>query len=166
MEHFSHVYTEVQFYPTDAQPECLKALEAVHERNDRNVHKPCHLNITADEQWKDFTQTHGSSFNIVLAFNLIHLIPWEATTDHLLPEAAKVLDERHGYLILHGAFKRNNAFQSESDKAFDEDIRTRNVLWGLRDVEQLERVASHHGLSLAKIIDMPKGNLLIAFKSF
>ena len=159
------MYPGVHFYPTDAQPECLKALEAVHERNVCNVRKPCHLNVSAYEQWKEFKQTHGASFNIILAFNLIHLIPWDATTDHLLPEAAKLLNEKHGYLILHGAFKRNNAFQSESDAVFDEEIRARNTLWGLRDVEQLERIASHHGLSLAKVVDMPKGNLLIAFKS-
>ena len=68
-----------------------------------------------------------------------------------------------GRLFIYGPFKRGGQHTSESNAAFDRSLRDGNPEWGVRDVEDLGRVADGVGLKLADVIAMPANNLVLAF---
>ena len=46
----------------------------------------------------------------------------------------------------------------------DASLRQGNSEWGVRDVEAVEKLAGHAGLSLIEITDMPANNLTLIFR--
>ena len=48
--------------------------------------------------------------------------------------------------------------------AFDEDLRSRNPAWGVRDLETVEDAAKRHGLELAEVATMPANNFSVVFR--
>jgi len=68
-----------------------------------------------------------------------------------------------GRLFLYGPFMREGKHTAPSNAAFDEALRTNNPEWGVRDVGELDVLATKAGLSLARITEMPANNLVLAF---
>jgi hypothetical protein len=52
----------------------------------------------------------------------------------------------------------------ESNHAFDANLKSRNPLWGVRDVEEIEKVARTRGIALEKKVEMPANNLCLVFR--
>ena len=69
-----------------------------------------------------------------------------------------------GVLYLYGAYKENGGNTAPSNAAFDQDLRRRNPEWGVRDLEEVTKLAEDHGLKLAERIAMPANNLSIVFR--
>ena len=51
----------------------------------------------------------------------------------------------------------------QSNLDFDASLKRRNPEWGLRELEEVSRVASSHGLHREKIVRMPANNLTVIF---
>lgn len=157
ISYLADIHPEVIFVPSDAQDIFLNRLLEISEKH-ANMREPLLLNVFSDTQWKVIA--NRGPFDCILAFNLVHLIPWEGTK-LLFQEANRILDGSPGVLALYGAFKRNGEFVSLNDRAFDEDIRSRDPRWGLRDLEEVTQVATEHGFRKEEIIEMPKGNWML-----
>jgi SAM-dependent methyltransferase len=100
------------------------------------------------------------SFDAVLCVNMIHISPWSATPA-LCRGAARVL-ETLGKLVLYGPYLENGtAVQSNLD--FDASLKRRNPDWGLRDLDEVTRVANTHGLQRQQVLRMPANNLIVVF---
>ena len=97
----------------------------------------------------------------VVAINLIHIAPWEATLG-LFRGAASVL-VTGGFVYLYGAFQRNGGHTAPSNEAFHRSLRAQNPSWGVRHLEEVEAEALKHGFSPAKVVDMPVNNLSVLF---
>ena len=91
---------------------------------------------------------------------MIHISPWRAT--HALFHGVARLLAPQGKLILYGPYLENGeAVQSNMD--FDASLKRRNAEWGLRDIEEVTRVAAGHGLQRQQIVRMPANNLTVVF---
>ena len=96
----------------------------------------------------------------VVCINMIHISPW-AATHGLFRGAARHLGPR-GLLVTYGPYLEDGqAAQSNLD--FDASLKRRNPEWGLRELEDVSRVASSHGLHREKIVRMPANNLTVIF---
>ena len=63
---------------------------------------------------------------------------------------------------LYGPYLENGtAVQSNLD--FDASLKRRNAEWGLRDLEDVTRVAAGHGLQRQQVVRMPANNLTVVF---
>ena len=100
-------------------------------------------------------------FDAIVAINMIHIAPWEATQG-LMAGAARVLASG-GLLFLYGPYKRGGAHTAPSNLAFDASLRARNALWGVRDLADVEAEAQANGLTLRDTIEMPANNLSVIF---
>ena len=99
-------------------------------------------------------------YDAVLCINMIHISPWRAT-HALFRGAAKLLAPR-GMLVLYGPYLENGkAVQSNLD--FDASLKRRNAEWGLRELDEVTRVAAGHGLQRQQIVRMPANNLTVVF---
>ncbi len=98
----------------------------------------------------------------VVCINLIHVAPWEATKA-LFEGAGRVLSNG-GVLFLYGPYRRFGHHTAPSNAAFDRDLRRRNPDWGLRDLEDVTRLARDARFDLAELAPMPVNNFSVIFR--
>ena len=155
--HFARALSEVSWQPSDADPGNLDSIRRwiAHEQLS-NVREPLVLEVRL-APWP------VTSASAVVCINMIHISPWEATR-RLLHGAAEILD-KGGILYLYGPYRRGGRHTSSSNEAFDADLRTRDVCWGIRDLEAVQGLAEENGLSLEEIVAMPANNLSVVLRS-
>lgn len=93
----------------------------------------------------------------VLCINMIHIAPW-AAAEALFAKAGG------GLLVLYGPFLRAGVETAPSNLAFDEALRARDPLWGLRRLEDVAALAGRHGYAPPGVTEMPANNLLLSFR--
>jgi hypothetical protein len=58
---------------------------------------------------------------------------------------------------------RHGRHTAPSNAAFDDSLRRQNPDWGVRDTDDLERLAAAHGLRLDEAVPMPANNFVLVF---
>ena len=114
-----------------------------------NVRPPLAIDV-CDARWG------VARADAVLAINMIHIAPWEATLG-LLAGAAALL-EPGGLLYLYGPFAEAGLHTSTSNAAFDRDLRARDPAWGVRDLETVAGEAHARGFAVEAVMAMPANN--------
>jgi hypothetical protein len=151
------------WWPTDLNEQHLKSIEAwrVHSQL-ANIRPPLRIDLS-DPAWCSEMRAAGGPAELLAVFcaNVIHIAPWRVA-EGLVAGAGRYLG-REGLLILYGPFKRGGRHTALSNAAFDTSLRDGNPEWGVRDVEAVEELAGHAGLSLLEVAEMPANNLTLAF---
>ncbi|HEX8953247.1 MAG TPA: DUF938 domain-containing protein, partial [Polyangia bacterium] len=98
----------------------------------------------------------------IVCINMIHIAPWAACVG-LLRGAARLLPPG-APLVLYGPFRRGGQHTAPSNEAFDRGLRARDPAWGVRDLDEVARVAGEHDLGLDEIVEMPSNNLSVIFR--
>ena len=93
---------------------------------------------------------------------MVHISPWDATLG-LIIGAAMVLPPGSP-LYLHGPYKREGFATAPSNQAFDRNLRDRNPIWGLRELESVAAIAQSVGFSVPTVTEMPANNLSVVFR--
>lgn len=101
-------------------------------------------------------------FDGILCINMIHIAPFEAAKG-VIRGAGRLLT-KGGFLYFYGPFKKGGSHTAPSNEAFDRDLKSRNQTWGIRDIEEIERLAEADGLALESITDMPANNMSLIFR--
>ncbi len=154
--HFAAALPDLTWQPTDADAD-LRASVMMRLRASplKNVNPPVELEVT-QLPWP------VRSADAVLSINMIHIAP-PAATGALLTGAGQTLS-RGGVLVLYGPYRRHGAHTAPSNEAFDAALRARNPEWGLRDSEDVTRLAEAHGFALEEVVEMPANNLMLVFR--
>jgi cyclopropane fatty-acyl-phospholipid synthase-like methyltransferase len=121
-----------------------------------NVLPPLDIDLTA-KHWS----TPRDQYDAIVAINVIHISPWEATLG-LMAGAARLLTP-HGRLITYGAYKQHGAHTAPSNESFDQWLKARDPRFGVRDLEAVKDAAAEQGLALRDIIEMPANNFMLVF---
>jgi SAM-dependent methyltransferase len=142
--------------PSDPDADSRASIAAwiAHEQL-ANVLPPLDIDVRA----KDWGVT--APFDAVVAINIIHISPWEATLG--LFEGAGRLLRAGGILYLYGPYRRDGRHTAPSNAAFDRSLKERNPSWGVRDIDEVLRVGKDTGLALREIVEMPANNLSVVF---
>jgi hypothetical protein len=98
----------------------------------------------------------------VFCANVIHIAPWRVA-EGLFAGAGQYLFDG-GRLFLYGPFKRNDKHTAVSNAVFDASLRESNPDWGVREIEEVEKLAGRVGLGLIEIVEMPANNLILVFE--
>jgi len=155
--------------PSDPQPELRRSImawrsdEPCHE-----LHPPLDLDVVA-QTWPveddRLTQTIGAvqipPVSAIANINMIHISPWEACLG-LMAGAQRILPPG-GVLFLYGPYKQGKQHTAPSNAAFDENLRSRNPAWGIRDQEAVTEAARNVGLTLTEVVPMPANNFSLVF---
>ena len=92
---------------------------------------------------------------------MIHISPWTATLA-LFKGAAEVLGPG-GLLVTYGPYSIDGDFRGQGNVDFDISLKSRNPLWGIRDVNAVVRVATESGFTHTETAAMPANNLMLVF---
>jgi ubiquinone/menaquinone biosynthesis C-methylase UbiE len=98
----------------------------------------------------------------VFSANTAHIIPW-AGVEALFEGVSRVLTPE-GIFCLYGPFHRDGRPTSESNAAFDAQLRGQGGGMGIRDLGALQTLAEGCALQLASDHPMPANNALLVWR--
>lgn len=152
--HFASAMPGWDWWPSDPSSRARASIAVWREaEGPPNLRAPLDLDVTGD--WP------GGRFDAIVAINLVHIAPW-AATEALMGRAAQGLVPG-GVLFLYGPYRQGGRHTSDSNAAFDANLRARDPRWGVRDLEAVMGEAEGHGLRLAQVVAMPANNLSVAW---
>lgn len=120
-----------------------------------NVLPPVAIDVN-DDQWP------VGRVDTVFSANTVHIISWPAI-ERMFAGIARVLSAG-GILCLYGPFNYGGEFTSESNAHFDVWLKSRDTNSGVRNFEDINRLAEMHGLFLLKDISMPSNNRTLVWQ--
>jgi hypothetical protein len=161
---FARHTPEIIWWPSDLNEQHLKSIEAWRAHAALpNVRPPLRIDLS-DPAWCPEMSGGSGPTNLLAVFcaNVIHIAPWRVA-EGLFAGAGRYLGA-DGRLFVYGPFKRGGKHTAISNAVFDSSLRDRDPEWGVRDIEDLEKLAANVGLVLSEIAEMPANNLTLAFQ--
>jgi SAM-dependent methyltransferase len=161
--HFAGHTPDIVWWPSDLNEAHLKSVAAWRAHADlANIRAPLEIDLT-DPAWDAKLRGAGVPPKLLAIFcaNVIHIAPWRVA-EGLMAGAARTLRD-DGRLFLYGPFKRGGHHTAVSNAVFDTSLRERDPEWGVRDIGDVEQLATRNGLGLREIVEMPANNLILVF---
>jgi hypothetical protein len=153
--HFTQALPGWTILPSERDPELLETLRRrVALVASARLLPPIELDVTANAPDVEPTAIYCA--------NMVHIAPWAACLG-LFSTASKLLRDG-ALLVTYGPYSVHGEHTAESNARFDRSLRERNAEWGVRDVDELERVARDHGLALVATHSMPANNLVLVWR--
>ena len=118
-----------------------------------NVLAPLALDVNGP--WPDGT------YDGIFTANTLHIVSWELAQK--LIAGVGTLLRKDGRLAVYGPFNYAGNFTSDSNARFDEWLKNRDPLSGIRDFEAVANCAEINGLHLEADQAMPANNRLLVF---
>lgn len=160
---FAEHSPDITWWPSDLNAAHLTSIEAWRKYTQcANVRSPLRIDVTNPAWCPELTDGNGPrELLAVFCANVVHIAPWPVA-EGLMSGAARYL-RPDGKLFIYGPFKRGGQHTADSNAAFDTSLRNGNPEWGVRDVEELEKLADGVGLVLSEVVEMPANNLILIF---
>ena len=108
-----------------------------------------------DSDWPDL------DVDAVFSANTAHIMPLDVAERMVRRVALKL--PTGGVFALYGPFNYSGQFTSESNANFDQWLKSNNPLQGIRNFEDINKIATHFGLSLYEDNSMPANNRLLVW---
>ena len=157
---FAQQLTPRFWLPTDLDPTNMASIAAWREEGDAaNLLLPRQLDVR-DSSWL-IDCALPAPISAIVNINMLHISPWSCC-EALFAGAAEVLNQS-GVVILYGPFKRNGLHTAPSNAAFDEQLRSQDSAWGVRDLKAVVDIAVEQGFARQNVIEMPANNLSVVF---
>ncbi len=120
-----------------------------------NVRKPMLLDVSGSP-WPKI------NVDAVFSANTTHIMRWQ-DVQALFAGVGKVLIE-NGIFMLYGPFNFNGRFTSESNMQFDQRLKSRDPFSGIRNFEDLDKLAELAGMQFVNNYEMPYNNRILVWQ--
>ena len=161
--HFAKHAPGIIWWPSDLNENHLKSIEAWRAHAALpNIRPPLRIDLT-DPAWCPAMHDGSGPAELLAVFcaNVIHIAPWRVA-EGLFTGAGRYLHS-DGRLFLYGPFKREGKHTAMSNAVFDTSLREQDAEWGVRDIADLEKLATSAGLALVETVPMPANNMILVF---
>lgn len=156
---FAERFPAIEWQPSDPDREAITSILAYKaDYPNLNLRLPMVLDARAPDSWE------VRAADAIVCINMVHISEWSAT-EGLFEGAARLLGGNGLPLILYGPYFEQGVEPAASNVAFDESLRSRNEQWGLRQVEELDRLGERHGLTRSARYEMPANNLMLIYRA-
>ncbi|MFW5926865.1 MAG: DUF938 domain-containing protein [Wenzhouxiangella sp.] len=135
--------------------ERLPSLRARFELEAPDLPPPIELDVAGGD-WPDGAR------DAIFTANTLHIMPGD-NMPALIGKSADLLCEG-GLLIVYGPFRYGSRHTSDSNRRFDESLRRRDPVMGVRDARELTRLAGEAGLAAEADIAMPANNRILIYR--
>jgi len=154
--YFARHLAPLCWQPTDPSETALASIAAWRDTETlKNLAAPVRLDVTG--RWPVLPDLAA-----IVCINLLHISPWRAS-EALFAEAGRQLP-MDGVLVVYGPFRRDGEHTASSNAAFDEDLRSRDPQWGIRDLEAVQTLASDNALTCEAVHELPANNLCVVWR--
>jgi len=159
---FQERFTGIIWQTSDPDLVHRKSISSWIEHEDLTMKMPQPLEIDVEKiPWK-IPLRIAHSLQGIVSINMIHVADWNCTKE-LFKGAGKLL-KKGNFLFLYGPFKIGNKHISQSNYFFDNSIKMKNKLWGIRNLEEVGYEAKNNGFFQEKLVMMPSNNFSIIYK--
>jgi len=101
-------------------------------------------------------------FDAMFSANTLHILSW-AQVEALFAGLNRSITDL-ATVAIYGPFNYRGRFTSDSNRRFDATLKARDPDMGLRDFEEVHRLARGIGLELVHDLDMPANNRLLVWR--
>ncbi|MEN8214466.1 MAG: DUF938 domain-containing protein [Pseudomonadota bacterium] len=119
-----------------------------------NTRPPLALDVSRDD-WP------LRQFDAVFSANSVHIMHWP-DVEAMFAGIGRVL-QQGGIFALYGPFNYDGQFTSESNAQFDQWLKNRDPLSGVRNFEDLDRLAQRAAMQLLNDNEMPANNRILSW---
>jgi SAM-dependent methyltransferase len=147
--HFGRALPHLTWQTSELQANHAGIQAWLDEAQLANVFAPVHIDAN-DTDWP------VGEFDAIFNANTVHILSWPEV-EKWFAGIGRVLAPG-GLLCLYGPFNYGGKFTSDSNARFDQWLKSRNPLSGVRDFEALDTLARLQGMTLLKDIEMPINN--------
>jgi cyclopropane fatty-acyl-phospholipid synthase-like methyltransferase len=137
---------------TDREENLPGIEQRVGEAGLANLRGPIRLDVM-DPHWPVITVNHAFTANTA------HIMSW-TEVEAMFEGIGKVLAPK-GLFCLYGPVNRDGNYTSESNRQFDEMLRARDPMMGIRDDQALIKLGRRCGLNFVADNSMPAKNRLL-----
>ncbi len=150
---FAAALPHLTWQPSDADPSAHESIAAyVSHRGLPNLLPPLALDVSGP--WL------ATEADAIVCINMIHISPW-AASEALFAGAARLQSD---VVVTYGPYSIAGDFRAASNVEFDASLKARNPAWGIRDVNDVARLAGRNGYRLDETEPMPANNLTLIFR--
>jgi len=109
----------------------------------------------------DVMQQNWPSINVDAVFtaNTLHIMHWDEV-QRLFEQLPDMLNEQ-GCFLVYGPFNYNGQYTSNSNRQFNQWLKNRDPLSGIRELDDLKTLAEQHSLYLKEDYAMPANNRIL-----
>ncbi len=154
--HFAANMPQLQWQPSEQAENLASLQQRLDLQASANVLPAIVLDVAGD--WPELT------YQAIVSANTAHIMSW--------PEVIRMFDgvagllQPGGVFSLYGPFNENGQFTAASNQQFDQSLKDRNPLMGLRDVAELEELAHRHHMKLERQFALPANNQILLFRQY
>ncbi len=120
-----------------------------------NLIPPISLNVSKDP-WPT------EKFDVLYSANVMHIMHWQNVID-LFRQGANCL-KPSGLMVCYGPFNFAGQYTSPSNAQFDQSLRMRDPESGIRNFEDLQKLADEAELNFISNYEMPANNRILVWQ--
>tara|TARA_B100001248_G_scaffold237877_1_gene202117 strand:+ start:603 stop:1241 length:639 start_codon:yes stop_codon:yes gene_type:complete len=159
---FQKRFPEIIWQTSDPDLLHRKSIISWIEYEELNKKMPQPLELDVENIPWDIPLNLTQSLQGIVSINMIHVAQWTCTAA-LFKGAGQLLKESQ-FLLLYGPFKIDNKHTSQSNYFFDNSLKMKNELWGIRNIEEVNEEAKKNGFFQESVIKMPANNFSIIYR--
>jgi SAM-dependent methyltransferase len=153
--HFARNLPHLIWQPTDLAENIPGLIARIEREGPSNLRMPIVLDVGSDP-WA------VESVDGVFSANTLHIMSWDCV-GHFFRGVGQVLSTG-GTLCVYGPFRYGGRFTTESNAAFDRELKARDPESGIRDFEAVDSLAQLQTLRLIADHSMPANNQLLVWR--
>lgn len=97
-------------------------------------------------------------YDAIFSANTLHIMAWQEVEQLFFALAGVTANDAR--IAIYGPFNSDGRFSSESNAAFDRDLKMRGAHMGIRDTSAVDALATAAGFDLMEDVAMPANNRL------
>ena len=153
--YFALKIPQLVWHTSDKEENHQGILAWMEEADLENVRAPLSLDVSRNEWPTD-------KIDAVFSANTAHIMSWPEVEALIAGVGAQLAN--NGLFALYGPFNYGGKFTSDSNARFDQWLRDRDPLSGIRDFEALDRLAKSVGMTLENDFKMPANNRILCWR--
>ena len=152
--HCSQHLPHLMWQPTDCADQIPGMSLWFNDVTHQRIRPPLLLDVT--QNWP------SQSFDYVFTANTLHIVSWVAVQS-MFAGVGKNL-KSGGLFVQYGPFNYGGKFTSDSNARFEQWLKSRDPLSGIRNFEDLEILAKQHNMVLHSDHEMPVNNRVLVWQ--
>ena len=153
--YFAEKMPHIRWHCSDCAPYIAGINQWIDESDVQNVVAPIVLDVTGS-QWPTL------QVDAIFTANSIHIMH-EQDVINFIKGAGRLL-KKGGHLMIYGPFNYEGSFTSASNESFQQWLKSRDSLSGIKHFEDIVSLASSNALQLCTDYEMPANNRILHFK--
>lgn len=155
--YFAEKMKNLKWQPSDVAENLPGLVARIEAEGGDNIKPPIELDVLNEDASAWPERVLSAAFSA----NTAHIMPW-STVRAMFAGVGKRLKER-GVFCLYGPFNERGRYTSDSNRAFDLQLKSQYTEMGLRDVQSLEGLAKKNDMRMIDQVQMPANNQTLVF---